>query len=224
MAETTYCYAAEYSCKCEECRKTFSGIAYTFVRDGSDQSVLPAFLPNSINDMLGYAEARLAKKRLEDNCASKPYSDICFTDAVCPHCGSRQSWRPLSRPKEPVKPGGPIGLMLISAFFLGIIGMLTGLFVMIAAGTTGFIISAVLGIVLGLVIGLIAHKQQKDQELEEYRKAMEIYPEDLKKYEEFNRELAQRKELYEPVVDLKKGRFMEVKQLAEISDDWPNRM
>jgi hypothetical protein len=219
MEKTGYCYAADYSCICEECGKIFSGIACTDVRDGSDQSVLPAFLPNSINDMLGYAEARLAKKRLESNCRQKPYSDIRFTDDVCPHCGARQSWRLPEEPQKPSKPAGPIGLMIICAAFFGIIGMLVGLFVMIVAGTIGFIISIAFGVALGLCIGLIGHKEQRAQELEDYRKAMAAYPMYVREYEAFQRALARRKELHAPQVDLKSGRFMPANQLAETSQD-----
>ena len=206
-AKETICYAAFYAADCEVCGKRFTGTAEDIVRGGDGTSMLEPLLSNGTQDLLNYAEAKLAKKRLEENSKYPPYSDIYFTRECCPYCGARQSWRPLKEPKQPAKPGGA-ATCILCAFILGIIGMLLGLFIYIfTESVLAILIPAGLGVLGGIFGGRSINKSSAESDRKDYEKAKENYEKDLLRYEQFQQELAKRTVRNRPEIDLSTGRF-----------------
>ena len=209
MDEKVYCYAADYRCGCEVCGKEFGGVAYNLVRDGGDLSPLAGVMTSGMLDMVQYAEARAAKKRLEENSGAPPYDDIYFTAEECPYCGARQSWRPLPEPKEPSKPTGPVGSAVIGALIFAFFGGLISLFIWIFADSIwAFVIPFAVSVLLGAACGLWLNKTNGEQDKKSYETALKNHAEYVKEYEEFQKSLSERKAKNKPVTDLSTGRFV----------------
>ena len=211
-------YIVPFDCTCEECGSKFSGLFYRMVPQ-DDTSPLGSAMSSGMKALAETVDARNTRKSLERRLQDKRwsqlssggiYAGVSYGDYMghsCPHCGARQSWDPMTEPKEPEKKSGKLFYMVIGAIFCGIIGMLAGLFLMIAFDGTAFFISMGVGAAVGAVLGNVVADGVNKEEVESYEKRRSAYETDLAAYRAFQESLSQRTQHNEPVPKIDQGSF-----------------
>lgn len=171
MAEY-YFYEVDYRCICEVCGQEITGV----LRRGpleANGGILSAGLASAADA----ADMLLSKKLIGDALESGGVMPCTAENAdACPHCGARQSWRPLREPKRPGGIGGYIGGMLG--------GLLLFLLLALIFANRLFLDSAAFGIgvmVLGAGVGFWLVWLYRRKHL---GKETETYLEQKKEYDE----------------------------------------
>ena len=215
-------YIVRFNTVCEECGQPFEGVFYRMVPT-EDGSPLTGVLTDGMLATAEYLDARMTKSSLESRLKERRWSELSSGGVMagvsyaepfhhsCPHCGARQSWDPMDEPKEPEKTetvGGRIAYIIFSAFFLGIIGMLVGLFAMVIIDDAiGLLVCAALGVAAGIALGVWIGNNANKEAIETYDQRLEAYEREKAAYDAYQASLATRTTRNEPVPDFDSGCF-----------------
>ena len=215
-------YLVKFRTDCEVCGKPFEGVFYRMVPKNSE-APLSGVLTSGMLAAADYADARLTKHHLDSRIRERRWTELSDGEVTtgvsygepfnhsCPHCGARQSWDPMDEPKEPEKTetiGGRIAYVIFGALFLGIIGMLVGLFAMaIVNDAIGLVVCAALGVAAGIALGIWIGINSNKEAIESYALRLEAYERDKAAYDSYQQSLATRTTRNEPAADLESGYF-----------------
>lgn len=171
-----YFYEADYRCDCEVCGKKFSGV----IRRGPLEYA-GGVIPAGIGAAVDAADMKLSRELIQsriDGTGNQPFTAVHADH--CPYCGARQSWYPMAEPKKPGGIGGYI--------FAGLAGMILGLIVWLLFffdDVIPFVLLLAAGCLLGVALVRQSRKKNGSEE-------MNLYLEQKKEYDEFQKSLASR--------------------------------
>ena len=212
-------YLVRFHTNCEECGKRFSGVFWALVPD-SEAAPISGVMTTGMKAAAEHVDARNTKKGLDKRLRNKQWSElssngigrgVCYSTPYahfCPHCGARQSWDTMNKPKEPEKTSGSLFYIIAGAVLLGIGGMLIGLFAMaITLEHDPFFICLALGVILGALAGRSIGRSINQEEIQTYEKRLEEYRHECENYESFQQSLAKRTVHNEPIPEFETGCF-----------------
>lgn len=163
-----YYYEVDYRCDCEVCGKQIEGV----IKRGPLEYNGSGVIPTGMGAALDAADMVLSRKLIQSAIDGPGNAFLLVSNADhCPHCGARQSWRPLAEPKKPGGIGGYIG----AAFGGMLLGSLLGLVFVFLDNYILFLLTIILGGILGAFLVYRSRRKNGEKDQTAYQEAKREY-------------------------------------------------